>query len=57
MNIAVTIFYSLAGAWIVILTTFAIIKRIKLKKQQKQLEKELKENENETTKVDNSIKD
>lgn len=41
MNIAVTIFYALAGAWLVVLTSFAIYKKVKQKKAHKQTQIEL----------------
>lgn len=43
MNIAVTIFYALAGAWLVALTSFAIYKKVKQKKAHKQIEKQLED--------------
>ena len=41
MNVAVTIFYAIACAWLVGLTGFAIYKRVKLKKKSKEIKKEL----------------
>ena len=57
MNIAVTIFYALAGAWIVVLTTFAIVKKIKMKKEQKKVKEQLENEREETKEVVNSVEE
>lgn len=45
MNVVVTVFYALCGAWIIALTVFAIIKKVKFNKAKKKLKKEVENDE------------
>lgn len=55
MNVVVTIFYALCLAWLVALGVFAIVKRVKQKKAEKQVKKDIaddKAREESTKKVE-----
>lgn len=42
MNVVVIIFYSICGAWLIVLSILAIVKKVRFEKQKKQLKKEIK---------------
>lgn len=56
MNVVVTIFYSICGAWLLVLATITIVKKVQANKKAKSLKKELENDETREETISESKK-